>query len=112
VEHYDTVSKLRFVSTYRYRHGFYDAEEREFRGFGYVETRDAESVASASGQGSFPSYPVANGERILPPVVTKTWFHTGAWQKQKSLYDRYDLEWFAVASGLKLPAPVIPTGMT
>src|SRR5690606_18532418 len=45
VEHYDHVSRLRFARTYRYRHGFYDAEEREFRGFGYVETRDAESVS-------------------------------------------------------------------
>ncbi|MEQ9319300.1 MAG: SpvB/TcaC N-terminal domain-containing protein, partial [Polyangiaceae bacterium] len=37
VEHFDQVTKHRFVSTYRFRHGFYDPEEREFRGFAYVE---------------------------------------------------------------------------
>src|SRR5690606_29014367 len=53
VEHYDHISKHRFVSTYRYRHGFYDPEEREFRGFGYAEQRDAESVGAEIGRGLF-----------------------------------------------------------
>jgi RHS repeat-associated protein len=63
VENRDLVSNTRLVTTYRYRHGYYDGVEREFRGFAHVEQRDAESVV---------------GEFDLPPVVTKTWFHTGA----------------------------------
>jgi RHS repeat-associated protein len=64
VEHRDLVSNTKLVSTYRYRHGYFDGVEREFRGFANVEQRDAESVV---------------GEFDLPPVVTKTWFHTGAY---------------------------------
>jgi RHS repeat-associated protein len=63
VESRDLVSNTRLLSTYRYRHGYYDGVEREFRGFAHVEQRDVESVV---------------GEFDLPPVVTKTWFHNGA----------------------------------
>jgi RHS repeat-associated protein len=63
VENRDLVSNTRLVSTYRYRHGYYDGVEREFRGFAHVEQRDVESVV---------------GEFDLPPIVTKTWFHNGA----------------------------------
>lgn len=70
VENRDLVSNTRLVSTYRYRHGYYDGVEREFRGFAYVEQRDAESVA---------------GDFDLPPVVTKTWFHNGAFLEEGKL---------------------------
>ena len=63
VETRDLVSNTKLVSTYRYRHGYFDGVEREFRGFAHVEQRDVESVV---------------GEFDLPPVVTKSWFHTGA----------------------------------
>ena len=95
VEHDDKISKLRFVSTYRYRHGYYDPEEREFRGFGYVEQRDAETVDENLGVGRLPSYAVANSEIVLPPVVTKTWFHTGAYKRGRDLYDAYEAEWYS-----------------
>jgi Insecticide toxin TcdB middle/N-terminal region len=70
VESRDLVSNTKLVSTYRYRHGYFDGLEREFRGFAYVEQRDTESVA---------------GEFVLPPVVTKTWFHTGAFLEGRKL---------------------------
>ena len=63
VENRDLVSNTKLVSTYRYRHGYYDGVEREFRGFACVEQRDVEFVV---------------GQFDLPPVVTKTWFHNGA----------------------------------
>jgi len=62
-ENRDLVSNTTLVTAYRYRHGYFDGVEREFRGFAYVEHRSDESVI-----GAFD----------LPPVVTKTWFHTGA----------------------------------
>src|SRR5262249_40687270 len=34
VETYDLISRNRFVTRYAYHHGFFDGEEREFRGFG------------------------------------------------------------------------------
>jgi RHS repeat-associated protein len=70
VENRDLVSSTKLVSTYRYRHGYYDGVEREFRGFAHVEQRDAESVV---------------GDFDLPPVVTKTWFHTGAFLEEGTL---------------------------
>ena len=70
VKNYDLVSNTKLVSTYRYRHGYYDGVEREFRGFAHVEQSDAESVA---------------GEFDLPPVVTKTWFHNGAFLEEGKL---------------------------
>jgi RHS repeat-associated protein len=86
VETYELVTKTRFVSTYRYRHGYYDGPEREFRGFGYVEQRDAESYGADRGTGIFPpGENEADGEFLLPPVVTKTWFHTGAWKEQSDI---------------------------
>ena len=78
VEHRDLVSDSTLVTTYRYRHGYYDGVEREFRGFAFVEQRDTESV-DASASDTFD----------LPPVVTRSWFHTGAF------LDRARLEaWF------------------
>ncbi|GAA3249594.1 SpvB/TcaC N-terminal domain-containing protein [Dactylosporangium siamense] len=53
----DQISGNRLTTEYEYHHGYWDGEEREFRGFARVERRDAE----ASGA----------------PTVTKTWFHPG-----------------------------------
>ena len=66
----DLVSKTRLVCTYRYRHGYFDGVEREFRGFAYVEQRDAEQLVD---------------DFSLPPIVTKTWFHNGAFLDQGTL---------------------------
>jgi hypothetical protein len=38
----DKVSGTRFTNEYTYHHGYYDAIEREFRGFAMVEQRDTE----------------------------------------------------------------------
>src|SRR3712207_3042273 len=38
----DRVSGNRFVTRYRYHHGYFDGAEREFRGFGLVEQCDTE----------------------------------------------------------------------
>ncbi|MCI0699571.1 MAG: toxin, partial [Planctomycetia bacterium] len=77
VETYDYISRNRFVTRYVYHHGFFDAEEREFRGFGMVEQLDTEEFAALSS-----SFTLLVGENInssshVPPVLTKTWFHTG-----------------------------------
>lgn len=38
----DTVTDLRFTNQYTYHHGYFDHEEREFRGFGRVDQTDTE----------------------------------------------------------------------
>lgn len=87
ITHEDLVSGGRLASEYSYRHGHYDHAEREFRGFAMVEQRDAETVA-----GPLPS--------DLPPVLTRTWYHTGA-LTVGSLTDAFGDEYFQ--SALRLP---------
>ncbi|NEQ05875.1 MAG: hypothetical protein F6K37_07920, partial [Moorea sp. SIO4E2] len=84
VETIDFISNTKLVSSYSYHHGYYDRIEREFRGFGRVERKDAE-ILNAEEQRS-PCY--------VPPVLTKTWYHTGAWQQEASLFEQYQKEYF------------------
>jgi hypothetical protein len=102
VENRDLVSNTTIVSTYRYRHGYYDGVGREFRGFAYVERRDAESVV---------------GEFDLPPVVTKTWFHTGAFLEARKLEayfkDPSNREYFTGDAQATLPPDsALPSDLT
>jgi RHS repeat-associated protein len=71
VETVDRVSGHRYVTRYAYHHGHYDGVEREFRGFGMVEQWDTEHLVGDP--------PAANldAASIVPPVLTRTWLHTG-----------------------------------
>ncbi len=87
----DLVAGGRLVSEYAYRHGYYDRAEREFRGFALVEQRDAETA---------PQRPTG----ALPPVLIRTWFHTGAWSSaavSAALADEY------FPAALRLPDSLI-----
>ena len=79
VETYDYVSRNRFVTSYAYHHGFFDGLEREFRGFGMVEQLDTEEFAALTRSGAFPVGDNIAAESNVPPVLTKTWFHTGVY---------------------------------
>jgi len=78
VETYDYISRNRFVTRYAYHHGFYDGVEREFRGFARVDQWDTEEFATLSESGNFPNATNIDVASYVPPVLTKTWFHTGA----------------------------------
>jgi RHS repeat-associated protein len=77
VQTFDYVSRHRFVSTTSYHHGYYDGVEREFRGFGRVEQMDTEEFGGATGNRVFPAALNEDAAWRVPPVLTKTWFHTG-----------------------------------
>ena len=77
VETYDHISRNRFVTRYKYHHGYFDGEEREFRGFGMVEQQDTEELAALTGDGTLPAATNLDTASHVPPVLTKTWFHTG-----------------------------------
>ncbi|MBL8740954.1 MAG: toxin, partial [Myxococcales bacterium] len=67
-----------------------------FRGFGYVEQLDAERFGAEHGQGSFPNYPPPiNGEVPQNPILTKTWFHTGAWRERADQKAAYEKDYWA-----------------
>ena len=82
VESIDEISQTKLVSSYSYHHGYYDRIEREFRGFGRVERQDAETLS------------VDAESTDVSPILTKTWYHTGAWQQTASLFKQYEREYF------------------
>ena len=53
VETLDQISGNRFVTRYAYHHGYFDGDEREFRGFGMVEQWDTEEFATLPAQARF-----------------------------------------------------------
>lgn len=66
----DHIQQTRFTIRYAYHHGYFDGVEREFRGFAMVEKWDTETVET---------------DHFVPPVYTKTWFHTGAFINRESI---------------------------
>ena len=74
---YDAVSRNRFVSRKTYHHGYYDGVEREFRGFGRVELLDTEEFGALTESGALPEASNEQASFNVPPVLTKTWYHTG-----------------------------------
>jgi RHS repeat-associated protein len=77
METYDFVSRNLFVARYAYHHGHFDGVEREFRGFGMVEQWDTEDFAALSDRTVFPNATNVDAASHVPPVLTRTWFHTG-----------------------------------
>ena len=82
----DKVSGHKFISKYKYHHGYYDHAEKEFRGFGLVEQIDAES---------FEHWVKEDASNIVEeslhqePVVTKTWHHTGAFLQNDKILSQF-----------------------
>jgi RHS repeat-associated protein len=91
VQTYDHVSRNRFVTRYSYHHGYFDGIEREFRGFGRVEQRDTEEYEVLNQDGTAALSDNIDPAFHVPPVLTKTWFHTGAYidgQRISRLFER------------------------
>jgi hypothetical protein len=127
VETYDHISRNRFVTRYAYHHGYFDGEEREFRGFGMVEQWDTEEITALSKSAVFPLGDNIGAASHVPPVYTKTWFHTGIDLGRDHVSDFYaglldptdHGEYFrepgltdAQASTLLLPDTLLPPGLT
>ncbi|OUL61972.1 SpvB/TcaC N-terminal domain-containing protein [Flavobacterium sp. AJR] len=87
----DKISGYKFVSEYKYHHGYYDHSEMEFRGFGMVEQIDAES---------FEHWKKSNATNIVEkslhqePVVSKTWNHTGAFLEKDKILTQFSKEYW------------------
>lgn len=99
VETYDAVTHNRFVGRYAYHHGYFDGVEREFRGFGMVEEWDVEDFASLEKNTLFSpdSYPLPSNwseKTDVPPVYSRTWFHTGFFMRQDIISKQYEKEYY------------------
>ncbi|WP_339505657.1 toxin TcdB middle/N-terminal domain-containing protein, partial [Pseudomonas sp. RL_105y_Pfl2_101] len=62
----DEITGNQLTQRFEYRQGFYDGQEREFRGFGLVLQNDSEIAGDEQRQAGFTA-----------PVLRKSWFHTG-----------------------------------
>jgi len=103
VEIRDDVTGNVFVNSYAYHHGYYDNAEREFRGFGMVEQWDAEQYF----------VPIDTEEIFVPPVYTKTWFHTGFFKNRQEICSQYIAEYFNGDShAWLLPDTILPTSLS
>ncbi|MGL6241875.1 SpvB/TcaC N-terminal domain-containing protein [Pseudomonas sp.] len=60
---FDEITGNRLTQTFKYRRGFYDSTEREFRGFGQLVQTDNGGDKMSDPQ--------------TAPTLTKTWFHVG-----------------------------------
>ncbi|MEV4704429.1 SpvB/TcaC N-terminal domain-containing protein [Actinoplanes sp. NPDC049316] len=71
VETTDHLTGNRLLTRYAYHDGHFDAGEREFRGFGLVEQWDTQHLAALTAATN------VDAASHTPPVLTRTWFHTG-----------------------------------
>jgi hypothetical protein len=106
LESWDHVSRNLFITRYAFHHGYYDGEEREFRGFGCVEQWDTEEFAVLTESDEFPPFPVESEEDLakeasnidaashVPPVRTVTWFHTGAYIEGEKISRHFEDEYY------------------
>ena len=121
IESIDWIGRNRLVTRYAYHHGYYDGYEREFRGFGLVEQWDTEEFRTdlAFDDGEFVNW---NAQSWSPPMLTRTWFHTGAFREAGSITQQYESEYWiepalqapgraADAAAMRPPDTVIPPGL-
>ncbi|HSH66329.1 MAG TPA: toxin TcdB middle/C-terminal domain-containing protein, partial [Bacteroidia bacterium] len=107
----DKIRESFFINSYNYRHGYYDLEDHEFRGFSRVEQIDTEE---------FSQFKINAAKNVVeedlhqPPVKTISWFHTGAFLQNKKILHQCEHEYFknpAFDEHL-LPDPIITDDLT
>jgi RHS repeat-associated protein len=119
VAQHDAVTNLRLTTHYSYHHGYYDAAEREFRGFGRVEQRDTETFENWVRQDASN---IVDQPLHEPVVLTKTWYHTGAMLDRERVLTQFETEyWYHAVRQLdpalvvaehQLPDARLPAGLT
>ncbi len=107
----DTVSNTSYKQQYSYHHGYYDHDEREFRGFGRVEIIDTD-IAYALDT-ALTSDATSSGDLNQYPVKTVSWYHTGAWMRHGSLVNTFSTREYYNTTWASLPdLPDLPSGLT
>ncbi|MCB2190551.1 MAG: hypothetical protein KQI62_03250 [Deltaproteobacteria bacterium] len=119
IETLDRILNHRFVKRYAYHHGYFDGEEREFRGFGMVEEWDTEEYAWLAGAGDGDTAANLDQASFVPPTLTRTWFHTGAYLQGAAVSRHFETEYYR-EPGLGgpefqaqlLPDTILPPGLS
>lgn len=94
VETFDLISRNRFVTRYSYHHGYFDGVEREFRGFGMVEQLDTEEFAALNQDQELSPATNIDISSHVPPVLTRSWFHTGIYVDRDHVSDFFESEYY------------------
>ena len=76
------------TTEYRYRGGYWDGQEREFRGFGLVEEVASERIEALARRGGKLEL-----RYFSPPTLTKTWFHQGPVTESLGDWEEVDQSW-------------------
>ncbi len=76
----DLVSQNRSVVRFRYHDGYYNPIEKEFAGFGFVETWDSDEETQDLSS--------------APTVYTKSWQFTGGYELYNKIIDQYKKEYY------------------
>ncbi|MEG3838645.1 SpvB/TcaC N-terminal domain-containing protein [Microcoleus sp. herbarium14] len=118
VETYDRISGNRFVTRYAYHHGYFDGLEREFRGFGMVEQWDTEEIGTIKPGDTTSDSTNLDAASFVPPVHTKTWFHTGVFIDRERISNFFAKEYYRESGATEtefqatlLPDTVLPIGL-
>jgi RHS repeat-associated protein len=85
---------IEFSSTYSYHHGYFDGNEREFRGFGRVEQVDVETYDTFSKGNEASPFITSDKKLYQPPIKTVTWYHTGVSVDRKKTLSLFTDEYF------------------
>ncbi|WP_406193202.1 hypothetical protein OH807_02330 [Kitasatospora sp. NBC_01560] len=139
VESVDHLSRRRFTTRYAYHHQYFDAVEREPRGFALVEQWDTDEPdtdepdragrdgrddrADCDDHADHADHADPAVGAHAPPLHTKTWFHTGAHRQRARISDHFahtggpDGYYGQPAPGSAGPSPflpdtVLPPGLT
>lgn len=108
VEVIDELSSGKMTTEYRYHQGYWDGDEREFRGFGMVEQFDSEtfSVYNAPGLHGNQLFNSVDAVHFSPATLTRTWFHQGQVQDSRGVWTEPDIfptTWFGDTRLFSLP---------
>lgn len=90
----DKVTGHVFASTYSYHHGYYDHAEKEFRGFGRVDQTDTERTENWTTQLIGGTNYLSDATLNQAPVLTRSWFHTGAYLRDKKILEQFKTEYW------------------
>jgi len=99
----EKISDVKFSSNYSYHHGYFDHAEKEFRGFGRVDQTDSEFYPEWK-RNNLSNKLEKDVSLFQKPVLSKTWFHTGAYLDQEKILKQYESEYWYNAFNRAFPS--------
>jgi RHS repeat-associated protein len=92
----EQITGSRLVRLFSYHDGYFDAAERDFRGFAYVERRDSESFEKFKRDGLFARSDFDASDEAIhqPTALSRTWYDVGAYDPTGAIAKARRLQYF------------------